>query len=42
MSAYSNDFMQLCWYLSSPVFIIITNLMSAYGFYIIRNKVKEA
>jgi hypothetical protein len=42
MSAYSTDFMQLCWYLSSPLFIVITNLMVAYGFYIIRNKVKEA
>jgi hypothetical protein len=42
MSAYSTDFMQLCWYLSSPLFIVITNLMSTYGFYIIRNKVREA
>ena len=42
MLAYSTDFMQLYWYLSSPLFIIITNLMVAYGFYIIRNKVKEA
>jgi hypothetical protein len=42
MATYSNDFMQLCWYLSSPLFIIITNLMVAYGFYIIRNKVREA
>ncbi len=42
LSAYSTDFMQLCWYLSSPLFIVITNLMVAYGFYIIRNKVKEA
>lgn len=42
ISAYSNDFMQLSWYLSSPLFIVITNLMVAYGFYIIRNKVREA
>lgn len=40
--AYSSDFMQLSWYLSSPLFIVTTNLMTAYGFYIIRNKVKEA
>jgi hypothetical protein len=42
MSAYSNDLMQLSWYLSSPLFMVITNLMVAYGFYIIRNKVREA
>jgi hypothetical protein len=41
-SDYSTDLMQLYWYLSSPLFIVITNLMVAYGFYIIRNKVREA
>jgi uncharacterized membrane protein len=40
-SEYSNKFMQLSWYLSSPLFIVITNLMVAYGFYIIDYKVKE-
>jgi hypothetical protein len=42
MSAYSNEFMHLLLYLSSPLFIVTTNLMVAYGFYIIRNKVREA
>ncbi len=42
ISTYSNELMQFYWYLSSPLFIVITNLMVAYGFYIIRNKVKEA
>ncbi len=42
MLSYSNEFMQFCLYLSSPLFIVITNLMVAYGFYIIRNKVREA
>lgn len=41
-SAYSTDLMQLYWYLSSPLFMVITNLMVAYGFYIIRNKVRES
>jgi hypothetical protein len=40
-SEYSNKFMQLSWYLSSPLFIVITNLMVAYGFYIIDYKVKD-
>ena len=39
---YSNDLLHFLWYLSSPFFIVITNLMVAYGFYIIRNKVREA
>lgn len=39
--AYSNKLLHLYWYLFSPLFIIITNLMVAYGFYIIRYKVKE-
>lgn len=40
-SAYSTKLMQLSWYLSSPLFIVITNLMVAYGFYIIDYKVKD-
>lgn len=40
-SAYSTNLMQLSWYLSSFIFTIITNLMVAYGFYIIDSKVKE-
>jgi hypothetical protein len=40
-AAYSTELMQLSWYLFYSFFIIITNLMVAYGFYIIRNKVKE-
>lgn len=39
---YSSKFLHFIWYLSSPLFIVITNLMVAYGFYIIRNKVREA
>lgn len=41
ISSYSNKLLELSWYLSSPLFIVTTNLMVAYGFYIIRNKVKE-
>jgi hypothetical protein len=41
-AAYSTELMQLSWYLFYSLFIIITNLMVAYGFYIIRNKVREA
>ena len=40
-SAYSTKFMQFSWYISSFLFVIITNLMVAYGFYIIDYKVKE-
>ncbi len=40
-SAYSTKLMQYSWYLSSFLFTIITNLMVAYGFYIIRSKVKD-
>jgi hypothetical protein len=40
-AAYSTDLMQFWWYLASPFFIVITRLMVAYGFYIIRNKVKN-
>ncbi len=39
--AYSSNLLKLSWYLSSPLFIVITNLMVAYGFYIIRHKVKN-
>jgi hypothetical protein len=42
ISAFSTDLMQHLWYLFYTLFIIITNLMVAYGFYIIRNKVREA
>jgi hypothetical protein len=42
ISAYSTELMQLSWYLFYSLFIVITNLMVAYGFYIIRNKVREA
>lgn len=42
ISAYSTDLMQLSWYLFYSLFNVITNLMVAYGFYIIRNKVREA
>jgi hypothetical protein len=42
ISAYSTELMQLSWYLFYSFFIVITNLMVTYGFYIIRNKVKEA
>jgi hypothetical protein len=41
ISAYSTELMQLSWYLFYSLFIVITNLMVAYGFYIIRNKVRE-
>lgn len=40
-SAYSTKFMEFSWYMSSFLFIIITNLMIAYGFFIIKSKVKE-
>ena len=40
-AAYSTKFMEFSWYISSFLFTIITNLMVAYGFYIIRSKVKE-
>lgn len=42
MSAYSTELMQLSWYLFYSLFNVITNLMVAYGFYIIRNRVREA
>jgi hypothetical protein len=41
-NAYSTELMQLSWYLFYSLFIVTTNLMVAYGFYIIRNKVREA
>jgi hypothetical protein len=40
-SAYSTKLMQFSWYISSFLFVIITNLMVAYGFYIIDYKVKD-
>lgn len=38
---YSNELLHFSWYLSSPIVIIITNIMTAYGFFIIKHPIKS-
>jgi hypothetical protein len=38
---YSSELLRFSWYLSSPTIIIITNLMTSYGFFIVKHPVKS-
>lgn len=40
MLDYSGELLRFCWYLSSPIIITLTNLLTAYGFFIIKHQIK--